>query len=293
MLAEGLLRQALAIWRKAAAMAPDDARPLLGCARACSALGLHDEAQAAAREAGRLAGVAIDPAGVMAADGAGGAHLPMIGRFHDWLKPACYLEVGVASGRSLALAHPPTLAIGIDPAPAIAVTMTAETHLFTMTSDDYFAQHQTPPVDLAFIDGLHSFDQALRDFVNVERLCGRHSVILIHDCWPRDAESASRDRRTLFWTGDVWKVIPILRAMRPDLFVRTLTTPPSGLGVVTRLDPSSTVLADHYDRLVAEHMDRPFAELEADREGLMAPVDDDFDQIQSLMRAANPALPAG
>ncbi|MBF0375731.1 MAG: class I SAM-dependent methyltransferase, partial [Alphaproteobacteria bacterium] len=242
--------------------------------RAYAALGLRDEAQAAEREA------------VVTADGAGGVHLPMIACFHEWLKPALYLEVGVATGRSLALARPPGVAIGIDPAPAITETMAAETRLFTMTSDAYFASQPTPPIDLAFIDGMHSFDQALRDFINIERLCRPESVILIHDCWPRDAQTATRERRTMFWTGDVWKLIPILRATRPDLFVRTLTTPPSGLGVVTRLDPSSTVLADHYDRLVAEHMDRPFADLDADREGLMAPVDDDFDQIRALMETA-------
>ena len=135
-------------------------------------------------------------------------------RMHYWLRPASYLEIGVESGRSLALAQPPTRAIGIDPAPQIEVGFTAETKIFKITSDDFFTHHDPakefarPVIDLAFIDGLHLFEQTLRDFINVERHAGPRSVILVHDCLPVDEMSAARDRRGLFWTGDVWKLIP-------------------------------------------------------------------------------------
>ena len=47
-----------------------------------------------------------------------------------------------------------------------------------MTSDDFFASHDLAqvlggrPVDLAYIDGMHQFEFALRDFMNLERYVG-------------------------------------------------------------------------------------------------------------------------
>jgi hypothetical protein len=53
-----------------------------------------------------------------------------------------------------------------------------------MTSDDYFATHDLSKdlggaVAFAFIDGLHSFEQALRDFSNIERhaMCGNFHYV--------------------------------------------------------------------------------------------------------------------
>ena len=52
------------------------------------------------------------------------------------------------------------------------------------------------PVDLALIDGMHHFEYALRDFMNLERLCAPQSTILIDDCFPaRPADRAARARR--------------------------------------------------------------------------------------------------
>jgi hypothetical protein len=68
-------------------------------------------------------------------------YLALLKKFHDWLRPATYVEIGVENGRSLALALAPTRAIGIDPAPQIAVNFHAQTPLFRLGSDEFFARH--------------------------------------------------------------------------------------------------------------------------------------------------------
>ena len=193
----------------------------------------------------------------------GEPYLALLNRFHDFLRPASYVEIGVESGRSLALSRHQTRAIGIDPAPRLQVSLDASTRVFALTSDEFFARHDLakelglPSVALAFIDGLHLFEQALRDFINLERYAGKRSVYLVHDCLPLDAASAAREQRGQFWTGDVWKLIPALRHWRPDLAVRTIATSPSGLAMITGLDPTSTVLARNFAAVVDQFMGNP------------------------------------
>jgi hypothetical protein len=182
----------------------------------------------------------------------------LLGPIHARLRPRTYIEIGVAEGHSLAQARSRTLALGVDPAMSIAVPVRARTKLFGLSSDQFFrdcdvrAELEGRPVDLAFIDGLHLFEQALQDFINLERYCAPRSVVLMHDCLPAGRETSTRERRTDFWTGDVWKIVPCLSRYRPDLFVQTLDVPPTGLTVIRNLDPSSSVLTELYDRLCEE-----------------------------------------
>ena len=187
----------------------------------------------------------------------------LFAEIHKNHQPRVYIEIGVASGKSLALARTGARALGIDP--ALAVQSSPLYHspenapqLYGMTSDDFFATIDVvkeigqPSFDVAFIDGLHHFDQVLRDFINLEKFAGKDSVILIHDCLPVAPQVATRERATAFWTGDVWRIIPCLQAVRPDLEIMTLPLAPAGLAVVRRLDASSRVLARHYTGIVEQ-----------------------------------------
>ena len=187
---------------------------------------------------------------------------------HRKYKPATYLEIGLAQGRSLALVGKQTKAIGIDPDTAEQgrmMYMAPENSplLFRTTSDDFFnradlpALLETDTLDMAFLDGLHLFEQTLRDFINVERFSGPETMIFIHDGLPLNWLVAERNRKTAFWVGDVWKIIPCLKEVRPDLEIITFPVLPSGLTLIRGLDPKSRVLERQLD-VITKH----FRELE-------------------------------
>lgn len=189
---------------------------------------------------------------------------------HSYLSPKSYLEIGSFSGGSLALAKCPTIAI--DPEFKIAedvIGTKPELMLFQVGSDTFFANKDPKAlfgrtIDLAFLDGMHLFEFLLRDFINTERHCTANSIIALHDCLPLTGRMAARfaspepqpnARFSDWWTGDVWKVVAILKQYRPDLKILCLNAPPTGLVICTNLSPESTVLKDRYFSLVDEWRD--------------------------------------
>src|SRR4249920_2101622 len=164
-------------------------------------------------------------------------YLESLAEVHQLLEPAFYLEIGVRRGNSLELARCP--AIGVDPAPDVATFLPATTVLSAKTSDDFFAGLAAEPLpqapELAFIDGMHLFEYALRDFMNIERLSTATTLIAIDDIFPSHPDQAARERCTRVWTGDVWKLQRCLEELRPDLIVLSLDTAPTGLLLVAGL----------------------------------------------------------
>lgn len=174
-------------------------------------------------------------------------YLEALRLIHDTLSPANYVEIGCREGKSLALARCASLAI--DPDFEIKQQIEAPVRLFKQTSDDFFARHALRQmlggtVDLAFIDGMHKAEYVLRDFIHLEAQSDKNSVILIDDVLPEDIGWTTRERQTQAWTGDVYKVIPLLRAARPDLTIEVFDIEMKGLAVVSGLDPDNRALPD-------------------------------------------------
>ena len=180
-----------------------------------------------------------------------------------------YLEIGVHNGSTIQLIDCPT--IGVDPEFVFKYNPMGKKprlHLYQQTSDDFFRDHDPrvifgSEVDLAFLDGLHLFEFLLRDFMNTERVCARDGLILIDDCLPPSLEMTERDHRPdlrkdaahkLWWTGDVWKVVSVLRRYRPDLRIMPVDVVPTGSIVVSNLDPTSGVLQDSYDEIMDAYL---------------------------------------
>jgi hypothetical protein len=166
-----------------------------------------------------------------------------LARLHHFLNPKLYVETGVHTGGSLNLAS--CKAIGIDPNPLVHNLRMNQT-VVKMTSDDYFAANpELPgPIDFGFIDGLHHYEVAWRDFLNMEQRASSYGVIVFDDVLPTTQEMASRDMTLGDWTGDVWKCFYILMNTRADLSFTLVDTFPTGTLVVWDLDPSSAFRSD-------------------------------------------------
>ena len=198
---------------------------------------------------------------------------------HAGLHPRNYLEIGVDTGVSLALSRVPSIAI--DPDFHIEAEIRTDVQLVRQTSDDFFARadpiryvrggrnpwrnlRRNRPLlgrlggrgtlDLVFIDGMHWFEFVLRDFMNVEQHSSATSVIVFDDMLPRNEIEAARDQPPGAWTGDVFRLISVLRDYRPDLIVIPVDTEPTGLLVVLGADHMNTVLQDHYDEIIAANV---------------------------------------
>ena len=205
-------------------------------------------------------------------DLAGEHYLVTLQRLHTMLEPKTYFEIGTLQGSSLAQARCASLAV--DPGFQIAETnlnellAKPEIHFYRMRSDDFFAKHSPSnilggPVDLAFLDGMHRCEYLLRDFMNTERHCKSNSIIALHDCLPVEAALATRvpyairadaPHRKDWWAGDVWRTSLLLRRHRPDLHMSVLDCSPTGLVLITNLDPMSNILSDKYAGFVEAMM---------------------------------------
>ncbi len=186
----------------------------------------------------------------------------VLGHLHKRLQPALYLEIGVDAGLSLARAQGP--AIGVDPRPDLPIKgeLGAQAQIMTASSDAFFREQADallqPRPELVFIDGMHLFEFALRDFMQVERYASPATLVVIDDIFPCHPTQAARRRRSGAWTGDVWKLHRILREQRPDLTLLALNADTTGLLLIAGLDPDNRVLWDAYPRLVQKaNIDEP------------------------------------
>lgn len=207
-----------------------------------------------------------------------GPHLGI--EYKDFLRVLCerrgvknYLEIGVQSGANLSNIRVDN-AVGVDPEFALKFDVTLNKNiirLYRMTGDTFFHHFacQDPEeskFDFSFLDGMHLFEYLLRDIYNAERFSSRAGVIAMHDCLPFDGEMIERDYQTIqrtpgpystFWTGDVWKVVPILKKYRPDLRITLIDCSPTGLVCLSNLDPNSRVLEKDYYQIIDEFKTMP------------------------------------
>ena len=150
---------------------------------------------------------------------------------------------------------------------------------FEQTSDDFFSSQadmlRTNKPDIVFIDGLHTYEQSLKDVLNSLTFLADGGVILMHDCNPlseaaaypagsfEDVTSLNLPTYAGAWNGDVCKTIVHLRTLHRDLEVCVLNCD-HGIGVVRKAVPENTLNLSASDlRNMSYH------DLAADRERLL------------------------
>ena len=207
-------------------------------------------------------------AGFMVASGP--PYARFLRQIHGILKPEWYLEIGTNRGASLKLA--PGKSVAVDPRFTMADKAVLEKPaclFFQQTSDDFFANPTVRGLglryDLAFLDGLHLFEFLLRDLMNTERCMTPGGVVLMHDTAPFTHNMTARTQVRGAWTGDVWKVLPILRRYRPEVTITHLDLAPTGLAMLTGLGTGNTALDDNYDAIMAEFLPMTLADYNATR----------------------------
>ena len=101
-------------------------------------------------------------------------------------------------------------------------------------SDDFFESlDKNVKFDLIFIDGLHHYDQVLRDIRNSLKHLNKGGTIVCHDMLPDNEEMQIVPRQVESWTGDCWKAWAYLRMTRKDLSMIVLDTD-HGIGIICR-----------------------------------------------------------
>lgn len=175
-----------------------------------------------------------------------------------------YLEIGVFNGRVFFRVKC-DLKVAVDPefkfdslrkfGKSLLNPANFRNKYFEKTSDAFFAEDADALLggrkfDIAFIDGMHEYEYALRDVENTLNYLSDNGVIIMHDCNPLTKQSASsfedwKNRNFAdVWNGDVWKVILHMQSLRKDVNAFTLDCD-HGLGMITKSKPEKTL---HFTR---------------------------------------------
>jgi Methyltransferase domain len=149
-----------------------------------------------------------------------------------------YLEIGVHAGETFVNINIEERT-GVDPNFVFDTSKheNRATRFFPIPSDEFFVNSRFGgPYDIIFIDGLHTFEQTYRDFMNALMVAHRKTVWLIDDTFPCDIFSAwpqhgdaVRFRRESgvvansgAWHGDVYKMAYAIHDFHPMLSYLTI-----------------------------------------------------------------------
>ena len=164
-----------------------------------------------------------------------------------------YLEIGTQFGLTLEAVECQTKT-GVDPNPKFSTkSIPANVKVFSQDSNSLFANCPlSESWNLIFLDGLHEFNQTLRDFENSIKFLASGGLIIIDDVLPDDRYSAlpvqaqcnlerklnGVNRRT--WHGDVFKLVFLLSRYRENFDFYTFIYPGNPQTIVRLKDSDTT-----------------------------------------------------
>lgn len=191
------------------------------------------------------------------------------------VKGETYLEIGTDYGNSFFTMHAKRK-IAVDPyfklklkkkikGAIVSALKLRREMFFQVTSDSFFLNNSNlfnnSKLDVALVDGLHTYEQSLKDVLNILEYLNNDGFIVLHDCNPESESEASPVALQSGgpWCGDVWKTIVHLRSLRNNLRVFVLDCD-HGVGVVTRGNSENILNYSSEDIKLM-----PYSELEANR----------------------------
>lgn len=215
-------------------------------------------------------------------------------RILDLYESPRYLEIGLYEGQTFRSVDA-AVKVAVDPKFAFdldaARSAEPESQFHEVTSDEYFGSVAPgEQFEVIFLDGLHTFEQTLRDFTNAVSFLSRHGVILIDDVTPISHLSALPDERRFqelrqmlgvesgAWMGDVFRLVYFLDTFWQQFTFRTIEETESQL--VAWRSPRGAVT----DRSVAEIAAMSFDEMMFARECYhVTPLATILDEIRTLV----------
>ena len=111
-----------------------------------------------------------------------------------------------------------------------------------MTSNEFFSDNKFF-FDIIFLDGLHTYEQTIKDIKNSLKFLNNNGVILVHDCLPKKIWNQIVPRMYGHWNGDVWKAIVHTRTFD---FADTYTCRADhGIGIIFKRTNKNTIKINH------------------------------------------------
>ncbi|MDZ4758789.1 MAG: class I SAM-dependent methyltransferase [Bacteroidota bacterium] len=195
--------------------------------------------------------------------------IELINQIFDQTDFTNYLEIGTEKGFSL-LPIKCKNKISVDPFYKIKlrtklkwlikIPANFNNKYFEETSDDFFDKRKKVlqdfgSIDIAFLDGLHTFEASLNDVLNSLKYLNPKGIIIMHDCFPphKAAGLPTRDFPrddeqqvegwTGEWCGDVWKTIVYLRTNLSEHLDVCVINTDYGLGIIRIKSKNDTDLS--------------------------------------------------
>ena len=155
-----------------------------------------------------------------------------------------YLEIGVYQGqniRKVEIEHKD----GVDPGNEGFIIPEVN---YPITSDAFFELIKNHDIkyDIIFIDGLHHSYQVEKDINNSLNHIVDDGYIILHDCNPLNYDMQIIPRKTIVWTGDVWKSIINVQKNNSNVTIKVVDTD-FGIGIVQK--KTSTFNSEHITAL--------------------------------------------
>ena len=155
----------------------------------------------------------------------------VIQSYLDLFEDPRYLEIGVSKGITFHALRA-RRKVAVDPKFEIPLSeRQAQAEYHEVTSDVYFQDLITPRTtfDVIYLDGLHTFEQTLRDLMNALEHLSEDGVIIVDDVLPTSYHASLKDQSDCVavrnaisgsdpsWMGDTFRLVYFVEDIHASL----------------------------------------------------------------------------